>query len=88
MDKCWFQKFTGVENVEQNQRSSNSSQGGDALESVDVLLGEAGQVSLGVGTRRHWAVDEPVLVSSVKKCQAKEVLKSSKTCACVKQKKF
>ena len=41
-------------------RQLHVSQVGDALESVDLLLGEAGQVALGVGARRHRAVDEPV----------------------------
>ena len=50
VEKCWTSEIGQL----------HVSQVGDALESVDLLLGEAGQVALGVGARRHRAVDEPV----------------------------
>ena len=47
-------------NVADQKKHLHVSQVGDALESVDVLLGEAGQVAAGVGEGlHHLTVDEP-----------------------------
>ena len=40
-------------NVADQKKHLHVSQAGDALESIDVLLGETGQVALGVGAGRH-----------------------------------